>query len=37
MALNYLEKYNKVLNNQPLNPALPKLQKQDNGKFLAWK
>jgi glycosyltransferase involved in cell wall biosynthesis len=36
MAMKYLEKYHSVLNNQPLNPTLPKLLKQDNTKFLAW-
>lgn len=36
MAINYLEKYNKVLNKQSLNPTLPKLQKQNDNKFLAW-
>jgi glycosyltransferase involved in cell wall biosynthesis len=36
MALNYLKKYDKVLNNQPLNSTIPKLQKQNGSKFLAW-
>jgi hypothetical protein len=37
MALNYLKKYHKILNNQPLNSTLPKLQKQDDSELLAWK
>jgi hypothetical protein len=36
MALAYLEKYKAVLNNETLNAAPPKLQKQQASKYLAW-
>jgi glycosyltransferase involved in cell wall biosynthesis len=36
MAVQYLEKYEKVLNNQPLNVIPPRLQNKESEKFLAW-
>lgn len=36
MAMNYLKKYEKALNNQPLNIIHPRLQKKETEKFLAW-
>ncbi len=37
MALNYLERYEKVLSNEKLNPVAPKIVSIPKNKFLDWK